>query len=70
MNGEYIVQSMFRSMYKYDLVEDQAFDGWKEDESSEHEAGKMTAIVQTIDWFNWLEEEDDDSDEYEEEYEE
>jgi len=67
INDEYLVQAMFRSMYKYDLAEDDAFSEWKEDESEEHEGGKLKAIIQTVDWFNWLEEEDDDD---EEDYEE
>ena len=74
LNEEYIVQAMFRSMYKFDLTSDDAFLAWKEDESDEHEKGKMTAIIQTVDWFNWLEEddadqEDEDAEEYEEEEE-
>ena len=67
LNEEYVVQAMFRSMYKYDLAEDDAFLMWKEDESTQHEAGKGNAVIQTVDWFNWLEEDDDDD---EEEYEE
>lgn len=59
---------MFRAMYKYDLAESDAFAEWKEDESDEHEQGKMKAVIQTVDWFLWLEEDDDDEDE--EEYEE
>ena len=56
---------MFRSMYKYDLSDAEAFDEWKEDESPEHDEGKGKAIIQTMDWFNWLEEDDEDSeDEY------
>jgi len=70
LNDEYVVQAMFRNMYKFDLVDDEAFEVWKEDESSEHETGKMKAIVQTMDWFNWLEEDDeDDEEDYEEEEE-
>ena len=69
LNEEYVVQSMFRAMYKYDLAGDDAFEEWKEDESEEHETGKIKAVIQTIDWFNWLEEDDDD-DEEEDEYEE
>lgn len=66
--NEYLVQSMFMAMYKYDLAEAEAYDYWKEDESDEHEVGKQKTLVQTIDWFNWLEE--DDEEEYEdEEYE-
>lgn len=59
VDGESVVQSMFRAMYKYDLAEADAFIEWKEDESDAHEKGKMTAIIQTIDWFNWLEADDD-----------
>ena len=69
INDEYLVQAMFRSMYKHDLVVEDAFSEWKEDESDEHATGKMTAIIQTTAWFDWLEEDDDD-DEDEEYYEE
>jgi hypothetical protein len=67
VDDEYLVQAMFRAMYKYDLAEPDAFDLWKEDESEENSQGKMKAVIQTMDWFNWLEEDDDDD---EEEYEE
>jgi len=69
LDDEYVVQAMFRSMYKYDLADDETFALWKEDESPEHETGKLKAVIQTVDWFNWLEEddEDDDDEEYEEE---
>mmetsp|Transcript_14825 Transcript_14825/g.34260 ORF Transcript_14825/g.34260 Transcript_14825/m.34260 type:complete len:451 (-) Transcript_14825:114-1466(-) len=69
LNEEYLVQSMFRSMYKYDLAENDAFAEWKEDESDEHNEGKLKAVIQTVDWFNWLEEDDDDDDDDEEDYE-
>ena len=61
LNDEYLVQSMFRAMYKYDLADSEAFDEWKEDESEDH-PGKMQAIIQTTDWFNWLQDDDDDDD--------
>jgi eIF4-gamma/eIF5/eIF2-epsilon len=67
LNDEYVIQAMFRSMYKYDLADDEAFAMWKDDESPEHEGGKLKAVIQTVDWFNWLEEDDEDG---EEEYEE
>lgn len=68
LNGESVVQSMFRAMYKFDLAEADAFTEWKEDESDVHEKGKMTAIVQTVEWFNWLEsDEDEEGDDGEEE---
>lgn len=65
LDDEYVIQAMFRSMYKYDLAGDEAFMLWKDDESPEHEAGKLNAVIQTVDWFNWLEEEDGEDD-YEE----
>jgi hypothetical protein len=63
LDGESVVQSMFRAMYKYDLAEADSFIEWKEDESAAHVKGKMTAIIQTMDWFNWLEADEDDDDE-------
>jgi hypothetical protein len=66
LNEEYVVQSMFRAMYKYDLASDDAFAMWKEDESDEHMTGKLNAVIQTVDWFNWLEEEDDEEEDDEE----
>lgn len=66
VDGEYVVQAMFRAMYKFDLAEPGAFDLWKEDESDEKSQGKMKAVIQTMDWFAWLEE-DDESEEEEEE---
>jgi hypothetical protein len=56
-------------MYKYDLTADEAFFEWKEDESEEHAGGKLKAVIQTVDWFSWLEQEEEDEDD-EEEYEE
>eukprot|EP00529_Nitzschia_sp_RCC80_P010504 CAMPEP_0113455816 /NCGR_PEP_ID=MMETSP0014_2-20120614/8567_1 /TAXON_ID=2857 /ORGANISM="Nitzschia sp." /LENGTH=763 /DNA_ID=CAMNT_0000347251 /DNA_START=125 /DNA_END=2416 /DNA_ORIENTATION=+ /assembly_acc=CAM_ASM_000159 len=67
LDDEYVVQAMFRAMYKFDLAVDDAFAMWKDDESSEHEAGKLKAVIQTVDWFNWLEEDDDDDEGDEEE---
>jgi hypothetical protein len=60
LNDEYVCQAMFRAMYKFDLATDDAFVEWKDDESDAHEKGKMTAVIQTVDWFNWLEEDNED----------
>lgn len=74
VNEEYLVQAMFRAMYKYDLAETDAFLEWKEDETEAFEKGKLKAVIQTTEWFAWLEEEEDDEEEEEgeeeEEYEE
>jgi eIF4-gamma/eIF5/eIF2-epsilon len=66
LNEEYVVQSMFRSMYKFDLALEAAFAEWKEDESDEYEEGKTKAVVQTMDWFAWLEQEEDEDEEEDE----
>jgi len=66
-DDEYLVQVMFRAMYKHDLAEPGAFDLWKDDESEENSKGKMKAVIQTMDWYNWLEEDDDGEDDEEEE---
>ena len=70
LGNEGLVQAMFRNMYKFDLADEEAFEQWKDDESPEREEGKGKAIIQSMDWFNWLEEEDEDSEEYEDDYEE
>jgi hypothetical protein len=73
LNDEAVVQSMFRAMYKYDLALDDAFEEWKEDVSEEHEQGKINAVIQTVKWFEWLEEDDEEDEEEgaeEEEHEE
>ncbi len=67
VGGEYLVQAMFRNMYKFDLADEDAFEQWRDDESAAREDGKGTSIIQTMDWFNWLDEDDEES---EEEYEE
>ena len=69
INDEYLIQSMFRAMYKYDLTEPGAFDLWKEDESEENSQGKTKAVIQTMDWFTWLEEDDEDEGDDDEDYE-
>jgi hypothetical protein len=58
---------MFRAMYKYDLVLDDSFMEWKEDDSEDHQEGKLKAVIQTVDWFTWLEQDDEDDEEEEEE---
>jgi len=66
INGEYLVQAMFRSVYKFNLADLEAFYKWKEDESEEHSEGKTKTIIQTVGWFNWLEEEEDKEEDYDE----
>jgi hypothetical protein len=66
LNGEYLVQSMFRAMYGFDLAVDDAFTEWKDDESDEHTDGKLKAVIQTVDWFAWLEQDEEDDDDEEE----
>jgi len=66
LDGEYVIQAMFRNMYQFDLASDEAFEMWKEDEADENSDGKVTAVVQTVDWFNWLEQDEDEEDDEDE----
>jgi len=66
VKNEYLIQAMFQSIYKFNLVTFEAFSDWKEDESVDYNEGKMKAIIQTVAWFNWLEEYDDE--EYDDDY--
>merc|ERR1712157_102786 len=73
-NGkENLIHTYFQQMIVDDIVSYDSFFEWKDDESKEHEIGKMKAIIQTMDWFNYLEEmmevPDEEEEEYEEEYE-
>jgi hypothetical protein len=53
VKDEYLVQAMFRSIYKSKLANLEAFYKWKEDESENHIGGKTKTIIQTVGWFNW-----------------
>jgi hypothetical protein len=72
LDEEHVVQGMFRSMYKFDLAEADAFAEWKDDETDAFEKGKLKAVIQTTEWFAWLEEDDEEEEEEEgyEDYEE
>jgi hypothetical protein len=62
---------MFRAAYKFDLAAEDSFAEWKEDESEEHIDGKIKAVIQTVDWFAWLEQDGgEDEEEYYEDEEE
>lgn len=70
IENEGLIQAMFRNMYKFDLADEEAFSDWKDDESPGREEGKGKTLIQTMDWFNWLEEDDEEDDESEaEDYE-
>jgi len=65
---------LFRVLFENELVSYDTFFVWKDDETISKDVGKTKAIIQTMDWFTWLEEllgaDDEDSDEYENEEEE
>jgi hypothetical protein len=69
INNEYVIQAMFRAMYKYDLAEADAFSEWKEDDSQENSSGKLTTVIQTVEWFLWLDQDDEEEEEGDEEEE-
>merc|ERR1712157_450634 len=62
-----LILSLFETMFHKNVVDYEAYFEWKDDESKEHELGKTKAIIQTMEWFQYL---DDMLAEEEEEYEE
>lgn len=50
----FLVDLMFKAMYEHCLVSPEAYFVWLEDKTVEHSKGKTSAIVQTLDWFQWL----------------
>jgi len=73
-NETWHIHTLFRVLFENELVSYDTFFVWKDDETISKDAGKTKAIIQTMDWFTWLEEllgaDDEDSDEYENEEEE
>jgi len=67
-----VILSYFEIMLSEDIVSFDAFFDWKDDEQKVHEQGKMKAIIQTMDWFNYLEDmvAGDDEEYYDDEYDE
>merc|ERR1712125_250692 len=73
-NDKNAIHTYFELMLSEDIVSYESFFDWKDDEQKAHEKGKMKAIIQTMDWFQFLEDmmAPDDEEEYydeEEEYE-
>ena len=54
--GDFLIDNMFKAMYEYCLVSPKAFFMWSNDNTSRNN-GKTAAIVQTMEWFEWLSEE-------------
>jgi len=63
--GEPIMQSVFFQLYNKDIVEEDGFQEWRDDENDSI-PGKTKALVQVTDFFTWLndaEEEQSEEDE-------
>ena len=61
-NNVSTIRKLFEGMYQHDICETEGQLAYKEDENPEFEEGKTKVIIQTIAWFNFLEEDDDDDD--------
>ena len=57
--GDFLIDNMFKSMYEYCLVSPKAFFMWSNDNTS-RTIGKTAAVVQSMEWFQWLSEEEHD----------
>ena len=67
--GKALVQQAFKSLFLTEVVDIDAFEAWRDDESEEREAipGKIKTLTQTTDFFSYLDTVDDDDDEEEDE---
>ena len=53
----FLIDHIFKNLYEYSLVSSRAFFIWLNDNTSRKE-GKASAVAQTLDWFQWLSEND------------
>ena len=51
-----LLDGLFMKMYEEDIIEEEAFWAWKDDSSHEHITGKQKALVNSVRFFNWLQE--------------
>ena len=67
--GKGLVQQAFKSLFLTEVVDIDAFEAWRDDESEEREAipGKIKTLTQTTDFFSYLDTVDDDDDDDEDE---
>ena len=62
---EYVAQQWFKALYAFDVIEEDAFEAWRDEDDDEERPGKIKLLTQTTEWFAWLEqaeEEDEDED--------
>lgn len=65
----HLSEALFCALYNNDILPEEAFIFWSEDNDTEHE-GKMKLMVQTTKWLNWLKTPDEDEESSEGEDEE
>tara|TARA_B110000971_G_C19673569_1_gene347765 strand:- start:61 stop:372 length:312 start_codon:yes stop_codon:yes gene_type:complete len=65
----HLSEAVFCALYNNDILPEEAFIFWSEDNDTEHE-GKMKLMIQTTKWLNWLKTPDEDEESSEGEDEE
>ena len=65
----HLSEALFCALYNNDILPEEAFIFWSEDNDTEHE-GKMKLMVQTTKWLKWLKIPDEDEESSEDEDEE
>ena len=65
----HLSEALFCALYNNDILPEEAFIFWSEDNDTEHE-GKMKLMIQTTKWLNWLKTPDEDEESSEDEDEE
>jgi hypothetical protein len=55
----HLSEAIFCALYNNDILPEEAFIFWSEDNDTDHE-GKMKLMIQTTKWLNWLKTPDED----------
>eukprot|EP00624_Nannochloropsis_granulata_P002321 evm.model.NODE_21788_length_1118_cov_17.087656.1 len=63
--GDPLLEKLFHGLYGADVLDENAFTGWRDDDREE--GNKRKAVVQTTPWFQWLETAEEEEEEEEEE---
>jgi len=66
--GDPLLEKLFHGLYGADVLDENAFTGWRDDDREE--GNKRKAVVQTTPWFQWLETAEEEEEEEEDDIEE
>ena len=68
--GKSLFQKLLIALYNAGVVEEEGFGEWRDADEDDHIPGKSKGLVQSTDFFAWLDEPDEESEEEDEDEEE